>query len=182
VGTSCEAARCPPGRGRSCLLHRNHSANRATMRQAIGTRGGLLGWRIASVVSPTGERVFRIARSAIRKTHLAKTVERPRRQLFFPFCSSLKNAMLTKGKRMRKFGCRSQRQRLKSLGSLELPGCLNWYIVNHSGPCPCDLRTARAFLCVSEPVSKCKQLVTSVLALLDCSVVHKSIKRWKSSC
>ena len=25
---------------------------------------------------------------------------------------------------------------MKSLGSPELPGCLDWYIYNHSGPCP----------------------------------------------
>ncbi len=26
----------------------------------------------------------------------------------------------------------------KSLGRHDLPGCLDWYILNHSGPCPCD--------------------------------------------
>jgi hypothetical protein len=26
----------------------------------------------------------------------------------------------------------------KSLGSLELPGCLVWYTFNQLGPCPCD--------------------------------------------
>jgi hypothetical protein len=26
----------------------------------------------------------------------------------------------------------------KSLGRLDLPRCLDWYILNHSGPCPCD--------------------------------------------
>jgi hypothetical protein len=69
----------------------------------------------------------------------------------------------TKGRKMRKFGCRSQRQRMKNLGSPELPGCLNWYIVNHSGPCPCDLRTARAFLCVFGPADKRRMLLASML-------------------